>query len=212
MLGQNFSRDSHQRIEHLARIGSIAALYAAATWVTMIFFSGLAWGPVQFRVSEALCVLALFTVDAIPGLGLGCVIANLINIVLSGTGALGILDVVGGSLATLAGAWITWRLRDRPALAIMGPVVANAVIVPAYLPILLQGIGFYTVPFTDWSLDGLYLAMYGFGFVSIGLGEAVVLYVLGFPLAQRLRKTSAVAWLLELNAENAVAEASVSAR
>ena len=115
----------------LARIGMIAAVYAAATSIALVFLSGFAWGPVQFRISEALVVLALFTADAVPGLALGCVIANIANIVLSGSGALGLFDVVFGSLATLVGAWITWRLRKRPRLALLGPVLANAFIVPA---------------------------------------------------------------------------------
>ena len=61
----------------VARIGMIAAVYAALTLVALLFLGSLAWGPVQFRVSEALCVLALFTADAVPGLALGCAIANL---------------------------------------------------------------------------------------------------------------------------------------
>ena len=89
---------------HVARIAMIAALYAALSLVAMLFLGGLAWGPVQFRISEAVTVLALFTSDAIPGLTLGCVIANVANIALSGTGTLGLLDVCFGSLATLLGA------------------------------------------------------------------------------------------------------------
>lgn len=175
--------------ERVARIGVIAALYAASTLVAIMFLGGLAWGPVQFRVSEALTVLALFSADAIPGLALGCAVANLANIALGGTGALGLLDVVFGSAATCLGAAITWRLRERPALAVLGPVVANALVVPAYLPVMLSGLGFYTIPFTSVSLEGAYPLMYLFGLVSTGVGEAVVLYVLGLPLARALRRS-----------------------
>ena len=80
-----------QRAQRLARIGIIAALYAALTLAALLFLGGLAWGPVQFRISEAVVVIALFTADAIPGLTLGCVIANLANMVISGTGAFGIV-------------------------------------------------------------------------------------------------------------------------
>lgn len=177
------------RTERITHIAVIAALYAATTLACMLFLGGLAWGPVQFRLSEALCVLALFTPDAIPGLALGCAIANLINIPLSGVGTLGLLDVVFGSLASAVGAVVCWRLRDRPALAVLGPVLANAIIVPTYLPLMLQGLGFYTIPFTSISLDGAYLPMYLFGFVAIGIGEAVVLYALGLPLAKALEAT-----------------------
>ena len=173
-----------------ARIGAIAAIYAALTLCALAFLGSLAWGPVQFRVSEAACVLALFTADAVPGLALGCAIANLANIALSGTGMLGMLDVVFGSLATALGAWFTWRNRRRPALALMGPVLANALIVPLYLPLLLQGIGFYTIPFTNVAIDGAYPAMYVFGLLATGIGEAVVMYVLGLPLARALSRTS----------------------
>ena len=181
--------NSESSARRVARIGMIAATYAALTLAALTLLATLAWGPVQFRVSEAICVLALFTVDAVPGLALGCALANLANIALSGTGTLGMLDVVFGSLATALGAWFTWRNRRRPALALMGPVIANALIVPAYLPLMLQGIGFYTIPFTNIALDGTYPAMYVFGLLATGVGEAVVMYALGLPLYRALRRT-----------------------
>lgn len=174
---------------YIARVGVIAAVYAACTLVAMLFLGSLAWGPIQFRVSEALCVLALFTPAAVPGLTLGCAIANVANIALSGTGMLGLLDVVFGSLATFLGALFTWKMRSRPLVALAGPVIANALIVPAYLPILLKGVGFYTIPFTSIALDESWPLMYLFGLVTTGLGEAVVLYVLGLPLYRSLAKT-----------------------
>ena len=174
---------------YLARVGVIAAAYAACTLIALLFLGSLAWGPIQFRVSEALCVLALFTPAAIPGLTLGCVIANVMNIVISGTGMLGMLDVVFGSLATFAGALFTWKMRRHPLVALAGPVLANALIVPAYLQLLLQGVGFYTIPFTTISLDNSWLFMYLFGLVTTGVGEAVIMYVLGYPLARSLAKT-----------------------
>lgn len=174
---------------YLARVGVIAAAYAACTLIALLFLGSLAWGPIQFRVSEALCALALFTPAAIPGLTLGCVIANVMNIVISGTGMLGMLDVVFGSLATFAGALFTWKMRRHPLVALAGPVLANALIVPAYLPLLLQGVGFYTIPFTTISLDNSWLFMYLFGLVTTGVGEAVIMYVLGYPLARSLAKT-----------------------
>lgn len=175
--------------DRVARIGMIAAVYAASTLVAILFLGGLAWGPIQFRISEALTVLALFTSDAIPGLTLGCVVANLANIALGGTGMLGLLDVVFGSAATCLGAFITWRFRNKPALAVLGPVVANALVVPAYLPVMLAGMGFYTIPFTSVSLEGSYGLMYVFGVVTTGLGEAVVMYALGLPLARALMRS-----------------------
>ncbi len=185
--------------QYVAHVGVIAAVYAVCTLFALLFLGSLAWGPVQFRISEALCVLALFTPAAIPGLTLGCVIANVANIALSGTGMLGMLDVVFGSLATFAGALFTYKMRRRPLLALAGPVLANALIVPAYLPILLKATGFYTIPFTGISLDSSWPLMYLFGLVTTGAGEAVIIYVLGYPLARSLSRTpyfkeSAPAW------------------
>ena len=177
------------KTNYIARAGVIAAVYAACTLVTMLFLGNLAWGPIQFRISEALCALALLTPAAVPGLTLGCAIANIANIALSGTGALGLLDVVFGSLATCVGALFTWKMRRHPTIALAGPVLANALIVPAYLPILLTGVGFYTIPFTSISLDGAWPLMYLFGLVTTGAGEAVIMYVLGYPLYRSLAKT-----------------------
>lgn len=170
--------------QFIVQTALIAALYAAATLVTMFVLQGLAFGPIQLRVSEALVVLALFTPAAIPGLTLGCVIANLVALVMNGLGALGLLDVIFGSFATFLGALWCWKLRSKTFVALLGPVLANALIVPAYLPFLLQGLGFYSIPFTDISLDGIYLSMYLFGLVSIAISESLVVYLLGFPLVK----------------------------
>ena len=178
----------NKKTSYVAQAGMIAAVYAAATLITMFLLQGLAWGPIQFRISEAVCVLAVLTPAAVPGLTIGCVIANLVSLAINGTGALGLLDVVFGSLATCVGALWCWKFRSRPKVALLGPVLANALIVPAYLPILLQGLGFYTIPFTDISLDGAYSPMYLFGVVATGIGEALVVYALGLPLLKALKR------------------------
>ncbi|WP_303202615.1 QueT transporter family protein [Raoultibacter timonensis] len=178
----------NKKTSYVAQAGMIAAVYAAATLITMFLLQGLAWGPIQFRISEAVCVLAVLTPAAVPGLTIGCVIANLVSLAINGTGALGLLDVVFGSLATCVGALWCWKFRSRPKVALLGPVLANALIVPAYLPILLQGLGFYTIPFTDISLDGAYIPMYLFGVVATGIGEALVVYALGLPLLKALKR------------------------
>lgn len=183
------SAKAGSRTKAIARTGMIAAVYAAATLVALLALQGLAWGPVQFRISEAVCVLALLTPNAIPGLTIGCALANLIALAINGTGALGLLDVVFGSLATCLGALWCWKLRGNPKVAVLGPVIANALIVPAYLPLLLQGMGFYTIPFTSIALDGAYIPMYLFGLVATGIGEALVMYVLGLPLLAALKRS-----------------------
>ena len=181
---------SSARTSYVAEAGMIAAVYAACTLAALVLLQGLAWGPVQFRISEALVVLAVLTPAAVPGLTIGCIVANVANMVIAGTGALGLLDVVFGSLATLVGALWCRKFASRPAIALLGPVIANAVIVPAYLPILLQGLGFYTIPFTTISLDGAYIPMYLFGLVATGIGEAVVVYALGMPLLKARGKAN----------------------
>lgn len=178
-----------KKTSYVAQAGMIAAVYAAATLIAMVLLQGLAWGPVQFRISEALVVLAVFTPAAIPGLTIGCIIANLINLVISGSGMVGMLDVVFGSLATCLGALWCWKMRENPKVALLGPVITNALIVPAYLPLILQGLGFYTIPFTAINLDGFYLPMYLFGVLATGIGEAIVVYVLGYPLMKAMKST-----------------------
>ncbi|NTU88918.1 MAG: QueT transporter family protein [Actinobacteria bacterium] len=182
-----------KKTRFVARAGMIAAVYAVLTLLTVLFLQGFAWGPVQFRVSEATCVLAVLTGAAVPGLTIGCLVANLIAIPITGSGLLGLLDVFFGTLATFLGALWTRKFRAKPKLALLGPILSNALIVPAYLPILLSGYGFYTIPFTDISLDGAYVPMYLFGVVAIALGEAVVLYGLGLPLLQGLRRFGVLA-------------------
>lgn len=187
--GSAASAKANSRTTAIARTGMIAAVYAAATLVALLALQGLAWGPVQFRISEAACVLALLTSNAVPGLTIGCALANLIALAINGTGALGLLDVVFGSLATCLGALWCWKMRGNPKVAVLGPVIANALIVPAYLPLLLQGMGFYTIPFTTIALDGAYIPMYLFGLVATGIGEALVMYVLGLPLLAALKRS-----------------------
>ncbi len=181
------------RVTTIAETGLIAAVYAACTLVALLLLQGLAWGPVQFRISEALVVLAVLIPSAVPGLTIGCVIANLASMVINGTGALGLLDVVFGSLATFVGAMWCRKFASNPKLALLGPVLANALIVPAYLPLILQGMGFYTIPFTTIDLDGAYLPMYLFGLISTGIGEACVVYILGLPLLAALRRAKVFA-------------------
>src|SRR5699024_8657156 len=105
---------TNKKTAYVAQAGMIAAVYAAATLVALLLLQGLAWGPVQFRIAEAVCVLAVLTPAAVPGLTAGCAVANLIALAINGTGALGMLDVVFGSLATFLGALWCWKMRERP--------------------------------------------------------------------------------------------------
>ena len=97
----------------------IAAIYVALTMA----FQPISFGPVQFRISEALCILPFFTPAAIPGLFVGCFLSNLF------CGAAG-LDIVFGSLATLIGAVGSYALRKSKVLVCVPPILANTIIVP----------------------------------------------------------------------------------
>jgi uncharacterized membrane protein len=164
----------------------IAAVYAALTLVVLQLPGQLGWGLVQFRPSEAVTVIALFTPAALPGLAIGAALANLFNVAQAGPIAL--LDVVFGAIATLLGAMWTWRWRDRTWLALAGPVVANALIVPAYLPFMLAAMGIRDVPFIGMDAGSAWPVVYAAGVVTIGVGEAVVIYGIGWPLATALRR------------------------
>ena len=91
----------------------IAALYAALT----IALAPISFGPVQFRVAEALTLLPFFMPEAIPGLFIGCLLANF-------TGGFGIIDIVFGSAATLLAAWLTYEMPNMW-LAAIPPVIVN---------------------------------------------------------------------------------------
>jgi uncharacterized membrane protein len=174
------------RARTVAQAGVIAAVYAALTLLVLQFPGQLGWGFVQFRPSEAVCVLALFTPAAVPGLALGTALANLFNMGAAGPAAF--LDVVFGSMATLGGAIWTWRWRDRTAVALAGPVLANALVVPAYLPAMLAAAGVRGVPFLGIGAETAWPVMYAAGVVTIGISEAVVIYGLGWPLASALKR------------------------
>jgi len=174
------------RTRYIAQAGVIAAVYATATVAIQYLPAGLGWGPIQFRISEAVTVLGFFTPAAIPGLTLGSVVANALNPY--AVWPLSLLDVIFGSLGTFIGAVWMWRFRDKTALGLLGPVISNALIVPAYLPWLVKGLGIYQIPLLGIDLEGAWLPMYLFGVVTVGLGQAVVMYGLGWPLLSAFRR------------------------
>jgi len=173
---------------YVAQAGVIAAVYSAFTILVLQLPGGIGWGPVQLRLSEAITVVAALTPAAIPGLTLGTAVANA-SLLLALGNPIVLYDVVLGSIATLLGAFWTWRFRNKTALALLGPVVFNALIVPAYLPIILSEVaGFYEVPILGVDLKGQWLGMYLFGVVAVGVGQAIVVYGLGWPLLAAMRR------------------------
>ena len=99
------------------------SLIAAVYIVLIMVFRPISFGPIQFRIAEALCVLPYFTPAAIPGLFVGCLISNLLG------GAM-LMDVIFGSLATLIGAIGSYLLRRNRYLVSLPPILANTLIIP----------------------------------------------------------------------------------
>ncbi len=138
----------------------IAAIYVALTMA----FQPISFGPVQFRISEALCVLPYFTPAAVPGVFIGCFLSNLL------CGAAG-LDIVFGSLATLIGAVGSYALRKNRWLVCVPPILSNTVIIP------------WVLRFAYGSADLIPVAM-----VTVGIGEILAIGVLGSILLTALER------------------------
>ena len=157
----------------LTRAAMIAAFYCALT----LMFQPISYGPVQFRISEALTLLPVLTVDAVPGLTIGCLLANLL-------GGAPWYDVVFGTLATLLAAVCTRRLRDIPAAGAAMPVLFNGAIVG---PVVY--FAYSKAPGGAFSLP-LLLKDVG----SVAVGEAVVCFVLGLTLVRALAPVARRIW------------------
>lgn len=151
----------HRSTRGMCRAAIIAALYVVLTLISSAF--GLASGAIQLRISEMLCVLPVFMPSAIPGLTVGCFIANLVC-----GGAW--LDVIFGSLATLLGALGAYALRHLPYAAAIPTILANVVIMTPVLVLV------YRVE-TVW-----YLAAAG-----VAVGEVVCCGILGTALTATIR-------------------------
>lgn len=149
-------------VRNLCFSAIIAAFYAAVT----LLLEAISYGPVQFRVSEALTMLPVLFPQAISGLTVGCLLANLL-------GGVGVWDVIFGTLATLLAGILTRKLRKNVWLAAAAPVVCNAVIVGLVLR--------FTLP--DIALVPTML--------SVGAGELAIVYALGIPMIKLVEKISA---------------------
>ena len=155
-----------KNITHAALIG---AMYFALTHLQNLLIPNSATWAIQFRASEALCVLALFTPAAVPGLTIGCLLFNL-----SFAGALP-LDWLVGSFATFLACGTMRLLKPFPLLALTMPAWFNALFVGWELTIYLGETGFTMAAF--W-LNALYVA----------IGELAVLYTLGLLLTRTLTR------------------------
>lgn len=150
-----------KNVTFITQAAMIAAIYVVLT----LLFRPISFGEIQVRISEALTILPLFTPAAVPGVFVGCLIANII-----GGGILP--DIIFGSLATLIGAVLTYRLREHtPLLAPLPPIAANTVIVPF---VLFYGYGVnLPIPFM---------------MLTVGIGEVLSCGVLGLLLFSALKR------------------------
>lgn len=144
-------QSSNKTVYFMAYAAVITAIYVVLTMV----FAPISFGPVQFRISEALCILPLFTPAAIPGLFLGCFLSNL----LCGAAA---LDVIFGSLATLIGAFGSYALRKNKWAVCIPPILANTLIIP------------WVLRYAYGSPDMILFATF-----TVGIGEILAIGVLG---------------------------------
>ena len=138
----------------------IAAIYVVLT----VLFAPISFGPMQVRIAEMMMILPMFTPAAVPGLFIGCIIANMLG------GAIA-LDVIFGSLATLIGAWGGYLLRRNRWLVPIPPILSNALIVPFVLKYA------YAVPLPI-----------PFMMLTVCIGEVLGCGVLGILLAKVIQR------------------------
>lgn len=167
----------NRKIVFLTQAAVIAALYVALTYAQEALLPGTTSMAIQFRASEMLTMLCVFTPAAIPGLTLGCMLSNIMN-----TGALP-LDIVLGSLATLLACICMYLLRNVcikgiPVLSALMPALFNGVIIGLEIEIF-----FIEGPFHFTS----FLIQAG----CVALGEIAVCFTLGTAVVLSLKKNSA---------------------
>lgn len=157
-----------KNVRFLTHGALLAALYVALTHLQNALLPGSASWAIQFRASEALCILAFFTPAAIPGLTVGCLLFNL-----SFAGALPLDPLVGtaASFGSTAAMWLTrkWTVKGYPLPGMLMPALFNAFLVGWELTVYIAG-GFW--------LNALYVA----------IGEAAVLLSLGSLLYNTLKR------------------------
>ena len=157
--------------QELTLSGVLAALYVVITLATTSF----AFGPIQFRLADALCVLPFFVPSTAVGLSLGCLIANIFSTVSA-------VDIVVGSAATLLGCLGAAHLKNRW-LVPLPTILSNTVLVGAML-------AFFLTP--EAPLAGFFTYA-----ARVGLGEIAVMAVLGLPLIALFHKTDLLEQLLK---------------
>lgn len=151
----------NKKVFFIVHASVIAALYVVLTFIANAL--GLASNVIQVRFSEALTVLPFFTPAAIPGLTIGCLLANIL------TGC-ALPDIIFGTLATMVGAVATYLLRKSKWLAPIPPIAANTLIIPFVL-------------YYAYGIKPLW-----FSFLSVGAGEIISCGILGLVLLNVVKK------------------------
>ncbi|HHY97994.1 MAG TPA: QueT transporter family protein [Firmicutes bacterium] len=145
------------KTERIVRGAAIAGLYVALVYI----FQPISFGQIQLRIAEALTVLPILYVEAVPALFVGCLLANLL-------GPVGPWDIIGGSLVTLLAAIGTYRFRNS-ILAYLSPVILNGLLVSLYLTWIIEKLPYWVTA------------------ISISVSEAIVVFGLGMPLINYLK-------------------------
>lgn len=170
--------DNKEKIRLIVYSGVIAALYVVLTLPMAQF----AFGPIQFRLAEVLTVLPAFAAGYIPGVSLGCFIANLLN-----PNNLGPVDIIFGTLATvIAGIFTRIIGKKNKILGIIPPIISNGLIVGGYLPFLLVDEG------STVTAQAVIISM-----VEVAASEAVLLIIIGIPFILLIEKNSRLKSLVE---------------
>ena len=152
----------NKKVLFITQAAVIAALYVVLTYLAALL--GLSSGVIQVRFSEALTILPYFISSAVPGVAIGCLLANF----LTGCAA---LDIVFGTIATLIGGIGSYLLRKNKWLIPLPPIIANTIIVPWVLQ-------------TAYGVEDAYWYL----MLTVGAGEVISCYVLGMVLLFALDK------------------------
>ena len=152
----------NKKVLFITQAAVIAALYVVLTYLAA--FLGLSSGAIQVRFSEALTILPYFISSAVPGVAIGCLLANFL------TGC-AVLDIVFGTIATLIGGIGSYLLRKNKWLVPLPPIIANTLIVPWVLQ-------------TAYGVEDAYWYL----MLTVGAGEVISCYLLGMILLFALDK------------------------
>lgn len=145
---------------YVTQAAAIAAIYIVLVFV----FQYSSFGPIQFRIAEALTVLPYFTPAAIPGVTIGCLLSNILF-------EADILDIIFGTLATLIAAFLSYKLRFNKFLVPIPPILANALIIP------------WVLKYAYFEANPIPIMM-----LTVGLGEVVSVGIIGLILLFALDK------------------------